>query len=218
MIYGIHEPIDVNKINLSYFCRGCKETVRGIPLTEPVYHISKYDDDPWLIVRCPNRLCELSFVVYNRLNDRIYEVYPLPGFDAGNYHKAIPEKVREDIAEADRCFYASAYRGTVVMLRRAVQNIVLDKIKDKAIVKKKLWEQIDALLTEGYITKHLKDTAHEIRHFGNFGAHPSEDTLEKTTREEAKIVSSLTHDLLRTIYISPYETKELKEKRTNKHV
>jgi len=209
----MHEPIDVNEINLSYFCRRCKETVRGIPLTKPVYHISEYDDDPWLIVRCPNHLCELSFVIYNRLNDKIYEVYPLPGFNIDDYHSAIPKQVREDIAEADRCFYAGAYRGTVVMLRRAVQNIVLDKIKDKSIKKKKLWEQIDELFNEGLITKHLKETAHEVRHFGNFGAHPTDDILDKTTKEEVKIVNRLARDLIRAIYITPYETEQLKEKR-----
>ena len=213
MVYGIHEPIDIDEINLSYFCRGCKETVRGIPLTKPVYHISEFDDDPWLIVRCPNRLCELTFVIYNRLNDRIYQSYPLPGFSADDYHKAIPEKVREDITEADKCFYAGAYRGTVTMLRRVVQNIVLDKIKDPSIKSKKLWEQIDALFNEGYITKHLKETAHEVRHFGNFGAHPTDDTLENTTREEVKMVDRLIHDLIRAIYITPYETEKLKEKR-----
>lgn len=213
MAYRMHEPINVSEINLSYFCRKCKETVRGIPLTNPVYHISEYDDDPWLIVRCPNRLCELSFVIYNRLNDRIFQVFPLPGFDADDYHQAIPERIRQDIAEADMCFYAGAYRSTVVMLRRAVQNIVIDVIKDEKIKDKKLWEQIDALFDAGFITKHLKETAHEIRHFGNFGAHPSDDKLDKTTREEAQMVDRLTHDLLRTIYITPYETEQLKQKR-----
>ena len=213
MASGVHEPIDVNKINLSYFCRGCKQMVRGIPLTEPVYYINKYQDNPWLIVKCPNRLCELSFVIYDRLNDRIREVYPLAGFDPDDYPNAIPLKVREDIAEAGRCFYAGAYKGTMVMLRRAVQNIVLDKINDKSISDKELWKQIDELFNEGLITKHLKDSAHEIRHFGNFGAHPSNDNLDKTTREEAEIVVKLTRDLINAIYITPFETEQLKKKR-----
>lgn len=214
MSHMMHEEIDVNKINLSYFCRRCKETVRGIPETKPVYHISEFDDDPWLVVRCPNRLCELSFVIYNRLNDRIFQVFPLAGFEPDDYHQAIPKMIREDIAEADKCYYAGAYMGTVVMLRRAVQHIVIDKIKDETIRNKKLWEQIDALFTEGFITKQLKESAHEIRHFGNFGAHPTDDNLDKTTSDDAKIIDRLTHDLLRAIYITPFETEELKSKRT----
>ncbi len=209
----MHEQININEINFSYFCRKCKNTVRGIPLTTPVFHISEYDDNPWLIVRCPNRLCELSFIIYDRLNDRVCGVYPLPGFNKDDYHQAIPKQIREDIAEADRCFYAGAYKGTVVMLRRAVQNIVLDKIKNKSIKNNKLWEQIDFLFDGGFITKHLQESAHEIRHFGNFGAHPADDTLDKTTIEEAKMVDRLTRDLIRAIYISPYETDQLKKKR-----
>lgn len=217
----MHEPIELKNINLSYFCRRCKQQVRGIPITDPVYHISEFSDDPWLICRCPTRLCVLSFVVYNKLNDRIYEVYPLPNFSANDYHEAIPEKVREDLAESDRCLNAQAYKAVVVMCRRAIQNIVLDKISDGSIsdasVKnKKLYEQIDALFTSGLITKDLKETAHEIRHFGNFGAHPSDDVLDNTTREDAKMIDKLSFDLVQAIYIIPYQTAQLRAKRTQK--
>ncbi len=215
MVHGIHEPLDLSEANLSYYCRRCKQKVRGIPLTEPQYHISSFDDDPWLVVRCPNRLCELSFVIYNRLNDRIFQVFPLAGSSAGDFHESIPENIREDVAESDRCFEAGAYKGSIVMLRRAIQSIVLDKLKDTEVKKKKLWEQIDLLFNGGFITKHLKDSAHEIRHFGNFGAHPDDDTLDKTTREEVEIADRLTHDLIRAIYVSPYETEKLKQKRNS---
>lgn len=60
MTHRLNEPIDINDINLVYYCRKCKQ------------------------------------------------------------------KVREDIAETERCFYADAYKSTVVMYRRAIQNIVLD--------------------------------------------------------------------------------------------
>lgn len=199
MTYRIHEPIDLEEINLSYFCRGCKQRVRGIPLTEPQFHISPFDDDPWLVVRCPTNLCELSFVIYDRLNDQIRMVFPLPNSDPNDYHQSIPQKIREDLVEADRCFNSQSYKATVVMDRRVIQNIVLNKIENKTIKDKNLWEQIDELFNKGFITKHLKDTAHEIRHFGNFGAHPQDDELDTTTREDAEAVDRLTWDLIRTI-------------------
>jgi len=214
----MNEPIDLRSANLSYFCRGCKQQVRGIPLTDPQYRISAFHDDPWLICRCPTRICELTFVIYNRLNDRIYQTFPYPHSSAEDYHKAIPEKVRVDLAESDRCMNAQAYKGVVVMSRRAIQNMVLDKIKEKVIpeniTNKRLVEQIDALFDNGLITKDLKETAHEIRHFGNFGAHPSDDILDNTTYEDAQIIDVLTFDLIRTIYITPFETAQLKKKRT----
>jgi hypothetical protein len=213
MAFRMGESIDTDKINLSYRCRECGQIVRGIPLTKPVYRSNYSNNEAWLIVKCPNDSCELSFVIYNQLNDKIFQVFPLSDFNANDYHKSIPLVIREDLAEASRCFYAGSYKGAVVMYRRALQNIVLDKIKDSSMKNKKLWEQIDALFKEGYITKHLKDSAHEIRHFGNFGAHPSEDTLDKTTREETAIIERLTFDLIRTIYINPFETESLISKR-----
>lgn len=210
----MHKQIDIRDINLSYYCRGCHQQVRGIPLTEPQYHISEYNDDPWLIVRCPTRLCELSFVICDKLNDCVRRVYPLPSFEPSGYHRAIPEKIREDLAEADRCYHADAYKAAVAMNRRAIQRIILDKIKDQEIRKKNLWEQIDVLFNAGLITKDLKETAHEIRHFGNFGAHPRDDQLDNTSWEDAKLVDRLIMDLIRLIYIVPFETEVLKSKRT----
>lgn len=216
MSYRTHEPINIDEINLSYFCRRCKQQVRGIPLTTPQYHISESDDDPWLVVRCPTKLCELSFVIYNRLNDRIFSIYPLPNSDPQDYHQAIPEKIREDLAESDRCSNSNSYKAAVAMDRRAIQNMVLDKIEDKSIKNKNLHDQIDALFNAGFITKHLKDTAHEIRYFGNYGAHPQDDNLDKTTREDAEAVDMLTWDLMRTIYTTPFQTAELRAKRNGK--
>ncbi len=209
----MREEFDVKTANLSYYCRECKQTVRGIPLTTPQFHINSYSDEPWLIVRCPTKLCELSFIIFDPLNDRVRRVYPLADFEAKNYHKAIPEKVREDIAEAEICLYADAYKGAVVMFRRAVQNIILNKIKDLEIKKKKLWEQIDRLFTEGLITKDLKESAHEIRHFGNVGAHPTDDELDQTTKEDAEAIEQLTFSLIGAIYITPFKTKQMQDKR-----
>jgi hypothetical protein len=214
MAFGMHEPIDVDTINLTYFCRGCKARVRGIPLTEPQFHISPFDDDPWLICRCPTRLCKLSFVIYDRLNDRVIQVYPYSYASADDYHESIPEKIREDLAEAEKCSQAQAYKGAVVMYRRALQNVVLNLFPDNPEIKtKKLWEQIDELFNKGFITRHLKESAHEIRQFGNFGAHPQDDNLDKATRDDVETIDHLTWDIIHAIYIVPFQTNKLKEKR-----
>lgn len=213
MANRLHEPFEIDDADLSYYCRGCHQQVRGVPLTPPRSKSSYSDQEIWLICKCPTQLCELSFVIYDRLNSRVSHVYPFSSFEPYNYHLAIPENIREDLAEADRSFHAAAYKSAVTMNRRAVQSIILDKIREPGIEKKQLWKQIDKLFEEGFITKQLKDTAHEIRHFGNFGAHPSDDQLDNSTREDAKMIDRLTMDLIRIIYIVPYETEQLKEKR-----
>jgi hypothetical protein len=213
----MYEKLDIEEMNLSYFCRKCKQKVRGIPLTEPQYYIGEFHDDPYIICRCSDGKCrELTFVIYNTLNDCIYQTFPVSGYNPNDYHEAIPEKIREDLSEADKCFNAGSYRGAVVMNRRALQNLIIDKIPDKSLYKMRLVDQIGELYKKGFITKHLKDTANEIRHFGNFGAHPQDDLLDDTKREDAVIIDRLTFDIIRSVYINPYETKKLKEKRIGK--
>ena len=217
MAHRLYEPVNIEDMNLSYYCRGCHQQVRGVPITDAKYRgggIS--ENEAWIICKCPSPHCELSFVIYDKLNERVRRVYPFSTFDPANYHEAIPEKIREDLAEADRCYHADAYKAAVTMNRRAVQRLVLDRVKVPGIEKKKLWEQIDALFNAGFITKQLKDTAHEIRHFGNFGAHPSDDQLDNTSLEDAERVDRLTMDLIRIIYIVPFETEQLKGKRNGK--
>jgi hypothetical protein len=213
MSYRTHTPTDASAMNLSYYCRGCKQKVRGIPLTEPQHKSSADDTHAWLICRCPTQYCELSFVLYDQLNSEVRRVFPLPSFEAGGFHQAIPLPIREDIAESRRCLHVQAYKAALAMSRRAVQNIVLDKIKEPSIAKKRLVDQIDELFKHGLITANLRDTAHEIRHFGNFGAHPSDDTLDKTTSEDAEIVDNLVADLVVTIYVTPWQTEQMKLKR-----
>ena len=96
------------------------------------------------------------------------------------------------------------------MCRRAMQSMA----EDKGAKGRDLKAEIDDLLAKGLITKSLHDAAHEIRFFGNFGAHPRDDGLDNISREDAEQIISLTWDFLTDLYVRPYETAELTRKRT----
>lgn len=214
MSYQLHETLELENMNLSYVCRRCKQRVRGIPLTEPQYRISSFEDDPYIVCKCSDGKCsELTFVIYNRLNDKIYQTFPMFGYEPNDYHQAIPEKVREDMSEADKSYYAGAYRAAVVMHRRVLQNLIIDKIPNKEIRKLRLVDQINELFKQGFITKYLKETADEIRYLGNYGAHPQDDGLDDVTREDAEVIDRLTSEIISTIYITPHQTEQMKIKR-----
>ena len=214
MVYDYEE--NTKDFNLSYFCPECKQQVRGIPLSSACYESSEISDElAYLIVRCPTKYCKLSFIVYDRLNREVRRVFPKPETNAKDYHSSIPERIREDFAEARRCSYADAYKGVVVMCRRIAQQVVMDKITDKTVWDKKLKEQIKALFENGFITKSLNDALHEVRHFGNFGAHPRDDGLDDITHEDAETVISLIDDLLVDLYVRPHKTAQLTNKRTS---
>jgi hypothetical protein len=201
---------DPNRFELDLHCPECGHLVRATPVAGPVCLIAEYSDtNAYLICRCPRRTCDPMFVVYDRLNGYVTRVYPYPNTRADGFHKAIPAAIREDWAEAHRCFNGEGYRGTVAMCRRAMQSIA----QDKGASGDKLHQQIDDLFAKQLITKSLHDVAHEIRHFGNFGAHPRDDGLDNIGRDDALAVMRLTGQFLTDLYIRPYETAELTKKR-----
>jgi len=144
----------------------------------------------------------------------VARVFPEPQTSPDDYHESIPENIRKDFAEAKRCYFADAYKGTVVMCRRVVQLVVRDKISDKTVWEMKLHKQIDELLKAGLITKSLHELSTEIRHFGNFGAHPQDDGLDNITPEDAETIETFTGDLLVDLYVRPSKTAEMTKKRT----
>ena len=201
---------DANNFNLDLSCPRCGNLVRAIPQTQAIYHISEHSDtDAYLVVRCPRHLCDLAFVIYDRLNRCVRRVFPYPRNDFTDFHEAIPENIRRDFAEAHKSWYADSNKGVVVLCRRVMQLVAIDK----GAKGKDLKEQIDSLFSEGLITKNLHDSANEIRFFGNFGAHPRDDGLDNISEDDAKAIIGLTEHFLTDLYVRPFETSKLTEKR-----
>jgi hypothetical protein len=201
---------DPSRFSLDVHCPRCGHLIHALPETDAVYHISPYmDSQAYLVVRCPRHLCDVFFVIYDRLNRRVESVYPFPDSSVGDFHSAIPESIRKNFAEARRCWFADAHKGVVVMCRRAMQQIAGDKGAEGS----RLIDQIDDLRTKGLITKSLHDAAHEIRHFGNFGAHPRDDGLDAITPDDANTILNLTNQFLVDLYIRPHETAKLTTRR-----
>jgi hypothetical protein len=57
----------------------------------------------WFVLYRRRRLCDVFFVIYDRLNRRVQRVYPFPDTAASDFHSAIPQSIRKDFAEARRC-------------------------------------------------------------------------------------------------------------------
>lgn len=213
----------LQQCNISTECPHCGDTVALIPAHKPV---NTYDHS-YFVALCPNHKrnhCRPIFAVYQPLNDFIQdfiqERYPIPSFKASSMHKAIPEGIREDYAEATRCMYVEGYKSAVVMCRRVIEAIACDKLGEKAKDAKdntvKLHALIDLLHSDGWITRDLRASAHELRHLGNYGAHVQDDGLDQVEPQEARDVREITWQLLYTIYVAPFKTDELRKARTGK--
>lgn len=165
----------------------------------------------YMICRCPREACRDKpiFVVYDKRFHRIEAAYPYTVASANSYPNSIPKKIREDFAEATRCRFSKACRACVVMCRRVIQDIAKDKHLGGSTNK----EQIKLLLDSGLITKSMFDAAHEIRHYGGFGAHPQDDNLDDITPEIADSLLELTNQFLDNIYVMTAKNEELARRR-----
>lgn len=200
---------DPKNFSLDLTCPRCRHLVRAQLESGPIYRLAQSDQYAFLICRCPRSSCDVLFVKYDRLNNCVAQVFPYPDISAADYHKSIPEAIREDFAEAQRCYFGQAHIATVAMCRRAMQRIA----QNKGAKGDNLREEIDDLFSKGLITKNLRDAAHEVRHFGNFGAHPRDDGLDTISPEDSESVLRMTNEFLLDLYIRPYETAELSKKR-----
>lgn len=210
--------------NLVVQCPHCLTQVTPDPQHEAIVdEPSPSKTNQYYIVRCPNYMrlgCAPFFIKHFLQEDVVIERYPIPNFTAQQVALPIPDSMKEDYAEARRCLYVESYKGAVTLCRRVMEAIAIDKLEEKAENEKgetkKLHVLIDLMRDEGLITEDLKKTAHEIRHFGNYGAHAKNDGLDKVEPDEAGDIAQITYKFLDTIYISPQQTEDLKSRRENK--
>jgi hypothetical protein len=156
------------------------------------------------IVKCVN--CENdTFIIIE--DDIIVDQYPKC---VTKVALDVPQDIREDFEEADKCFNSEAFKASVAMLRRALQKSCNEL---GANPKDRLVDQLENLYKNDKIPKPLYDLATEIRFFGNYGAHPQDDLLEKVTMENAKTVSEFLQHFFEYIYVTPAKVKRTREGR-----
>lgn len=150
--------------------------------------------------RCSNQKCRR--VVYCRMeatlrggkyvpDERtIRDVYP------GRVPKApegTPEEAGADLIEAIKCLDVGAYKGAVVMCRRAIQSAVVS-LKGEG---KDLYHQIDDLLAKGEVTPELAEWAHSIRDAGKVGAHADLNISQDIDKGDAREIIEFTEEFFR---------------------
>jgi hypothetical protein len=112
----------------------------------------------------------------------------------------VPKGIREDFEEADKCLNSGAFKASVAMLRRALQKSCQEL---GANPEDGLVDQLKNLYKNGKMPQSLYELATEIRFFGNYGAHPRDDLLEKITMEDAKTLSEFLQHFFEYTYVTP---------------
>lgn len=122
----------------------------------------------------------------------------------------IPSEVLGDYQEALKCQSIGAGRASCAMFRRALQNslVVLGASHKLDLIK-----QIDSLES---LPPDIKDWAHQIRIFGNWGAHPDKDNLKEVNADDVSEVHDFISKLLMYTFIMPEKVKLSRAKRAEK--
>ena len=119
-----------------------------------------------------------------------------------------PAEVNEDFIEAQKCYDAEAYKATVVICRRALENMAdLQQAKGN-----NLFEKIEDLYSREVIGKGTFEIATRVRQFGNYGAHPKDDLLGGVAKGDAGAILEITQHLLKDVYEIPGKVEKLKKR------
>lgn len=116
--------------------------------------------------------------------------------------KSVPKAIIDDFESALKCYGFEEYRPTAAMCRRSLQASLLEQGADP---EKDLFGQIDELNREkpDRFTNDIKDWAHNIRIFGNWGAHPDKDGLKDVDQETAKEIIEFLRSYFHYVYTMP---------------
>jgi len=121
-----------------------------------------------------------------------------------------PIEINKDLYEAQICNAVLTNKACVVMCRRALEQVC----NDKGAIGRSLYSKIKNLYDNGYISADDLNLFNEIRFFGNYGAHPSNDLLGDVTEEDSSLVLELTLHMIRHIYEIPDKLRRLRARRT----
>lgn len=113
------------------------------------------------------------------------------------FKETVPEHVLEDFKEGVISLNNKCYKASVSMFRRSLQSALINL---GASTDDDLIDQIKKMET---LTKDIKDWAHNIRIFGNWGAHPQDDNLKDVNEEVADGVRMFIEEFFNYVYVMP---------------
>lgn len=121
----------------------------------------------------------------------------------------IPEGVRSAIKEAEVCFKARAYTASLIMCRRALEQLCVDK----KIKKKSLFKMIESLREKGIIDGKLFQWSDVLRDKGNLAAHGSDF---KPKKEDVSDLLDFTIAICDYVYVLEEKYQKFLERQSKK--
>lgn len=126
----------------------------------------------------------------------ITDLITLPEIDYVVRLEYVPDNIKKSFEEAQRCFYAGCYVAASVMIRKLLEELC----EDFQIKGKDLNEKLDNLIQSNKIPYIIGYEIHDLRRFGNDGAHIKLKNFNNIGEKEVKIALEVIKNLLKIIY------------------
>lgn len=216
------EAMDQHVVDLIDTCPHCKARVHIEQLWNGYHQFRNKDVEFYVIFKCkPCKKLMLKTFLFeqNKYSSDINlsvsgwdEKFPLSLSDDLTDEEKIffPKEVLNDYQEALKCQSINANRASCSMFRRALQSslVVLGANHKLDLIK-----QIESLET---LPSDIKDWAHQIRIFGNWGAHPDADNLKEVSPDDVSEAHDFISKFLMYMFIMPEKVKLSRAKREEK--
>jgi hypothetical protein len=165
-----------------------------------------------LVLHCNYAACKKVVYVYTtaRTNagsqrpDDAFFMYPSAAIDPP--HPSVPAEIADDWVEAQKALQASAPKAAAVMLRRVLYGVLINK----GCKLKPLHEGLKDLIQNERLPAIFDQWLPAIKDDGHDGAHP--DRALQVSVENVTETVEYTSELLRFLYIEPYEFQQRKSR------
>ncbi|MEU6757661.1 DUF4145 domain-containing protein [Streptomyces sp. NPDC046685] len=119
----------------------------------------------------------------------------------------IPEPLRNQLSETQRCFGVKAYTATAIMVRRTLEGICIDQ----GAQGRSLMQMLQSLAQSGKIEGRLHDWSQGLRALGNEGAH---FTANPISAEDAADAITFVEALMDYVYVYSSLFEKFKQRRS----
>ena len=162
----------------------------------------------WDIERYQNPNCESLVLVVTTGEGEVQQIYPAGRYELESNDK-ISKEIRDDDREAGLCLGAGCYKASMVMSRRVLQRC----LQEQGCEQYKLVDAIKYAVGHSILRTAFHPVATEIREYGNLGAHPDDDQLDKANKENAEQIFEFARLLIHEFYEVPAAVSRLKKDR-----
>jgi len=216
------EALDKHVTDLIDICPHCGAKTHIEKQWSGSHILASKDAEFYVIFRCKpcRRLILKTFFLRQNPYSR-EENFEIKGWDekfpeviddqlSGDDLEFINPDILKDYREALRCMSIQAYRAACSMFRRALQSslIMLGANPNDDLI-----QQINSLTS---LPADIKDWAHQIRIFGNWGAHPDKDQLKNVEDTDTEEVHDFIAKFFMYTFIMPEKVKLSRIRRDEK--